>query len=111
MAGVPKYVVNTGIDVATQPGIYASATYTYREKMSITSDALYYTTSYNLLNVKASIRRSLPRHFDLDAFFGVNNITGTQYPFMVFVNQLPDAYLPAPYEANYFGGVNLKYNF
>ena len=26
-------------------------------------------------------------------------------------NQLPDAYLPAPYKANYFGGINFKYNF
>jgi iron complex outermembrane recepter protein len=30
---------------------------------------------------------------------------------MVFLNQLPDAYLPAPNEINYFGGVNLKYTF
>lgn len=111
VAGVPKYVVNAGIDVDTRPGIYANATYTYRDKMPITSDAVYYTTSYNLLNAKAGLRRSLWKHFDLDAFFGVNNIAGIQYPFMVFVNQLPDAYLPAPYEANYFGGVNLKYNF
>jgi iron complex outermembrane receptor protein len=79
--------------------------------MPITSDGLYYTTSYNLLNAKAGIKRALSKHFDIDAFFGVNNITGVQYPLMVFVNQLPDAYLPAPFEANYFGGVNLKYNF
>ncbi|MBC7689291.1 MAG: hypothetical protein H7211_14065, partial [Aquabacterium sp.] len=50
-------------------------------------------------------------HFDIDVFAGVTNITGTQYAYMVFVNQLPDAYLPAPYKANYFGGISFKYNF
>jgi iron complex outermembrane receptor protein len=69
------------------------------------------TTSFNLLNAKLGFRRSLSPHFDVDAFLGVNNITGTQYYYMVFVNQLPDAYLPAPNKANYFGGINLKYNF
>jgi iron complex outermembrane recepter protein len=53
----------------------------------------------------------LSNHFDADLYFGINNITGTQYYYMVFVNQLPDAYLPAPNKANYFGGINLKYNF
>ena len=79
--------------------------------MPITSDNLFYTTSYQLLNAKIGIRRSLSSHFDLDAYFGCNNITGTQFPLMVFVNQLPDAYLPAPLKANYFGGINLNYNF
>ena len=42
---------------------------------------------------------------------GVNNITSVQYYQMVFVNQLPDAYLPAPNNINYYGGVNFKYIF
>ena len=50
-------------------------------------------------------------HFDLDAFFGINNIGGTQYPIMIFVNQIPDAYMPAPKNAVVYGGKNLKYNF
>jgi len=67
-------------------------------------------SSYNLLNAKLGFRRSLSSHFDVDAFFGVNNITGTQYPIMIFVNQLPDAYIPAPPKAVYYGGINLRYN-
>jgi iron complex outermembrane receptor protein len=64
-----------------------------------------------LFNAKLGIRRSLSPHFDVDASFGVNNITGEKYYYMVFVNQLPDAYLPAPKNALYFGMLNLKYNF
>jgi iron complex outermembrane recepter protein len=111
VAGVPKYVANVGFDVTTKPGIYANATYMYRDKVSITSNATEFATSYNLLNAKIGFARSLTNHFDIDAFFGAQNITNTQYPLMVFVNQLPDAYLPAPLYANFYGGINVKYNF
>jgi iron complex outermembrane receptor protein len=111
VAGVAKFVGNLGIDITTKPGLYANMNYLYKDGMPISSDGLNKTTSYSLLNAKLGFQKSWCSHFDTDVFFGVNNITGTQYAYMVFVNQLPDAYLPAPYKANYFGGVNLKYNF
>ena len=66
--------------------------------------------SYTLLNGKLGYRHSLSAHFDLDVYFGATNITNTKYPIMVFVNQIPDAYI-CPRDAQVFGGVNLKYNF
>lgn len=111
VAGVAPVTANLGIDLVTNPGLYFNAIYSYKDGVPITSDGVNKTHSYNLLNAKIGFQRSLFRHLDLDAFFGINNITGTQYYFMVFVNQLPDAYLPAPYKASYFGGLNLKYNF
>ena len=111
VAGVAKFTSNLGIDLATKPGLYGNLTYLYKDGMPITSDGANFATSYALLNTKFGFKRSLSVHCDLDLYFGINNITGTQYPYMVFVNQLPDAYLPAPYKANYFGGINFKYNF
>lgn len=111
VAGVPPITFNAGVDVNTLAGVYANATYSYRDEVFITSDNLHKTKSFSLLNAKLGLRRSLSNHFDMDAFLGVNNITGTQYYYMVFVNQLPDAYLPAPLKTNYFAGINLKYNF
>lgn len=111
VAGVPPVTVNVGFDVFTNPGIYASAYYSYRDAMIFTSDGLNKTKSYNLLNAKFGFRHNVGDHFDIDTYFGVNNITGTQYYFMVFINQLPDAYLPGPKATNCFGGINLKYNF
>jgi iron complex outermembrane receptor protein len=110
VAGVAPYVANVGFDLTTNPGLYANMVYSYKDGMPITSDNLYNASSYNLLNAKLGFRRSIS-HFDVDAYFGANNLTGTKYYFMVFVNQLPDAYLPAPQEINYFGGINVKYNF
>ncbi len=111
VAGVAKVVANFGFDVLTKPGIYANMTYLYKDRLPITSDGLNIAPSYSLLNAKLGIRRSLSAHFDLDLYGGVNNITNTKYPIMIFVNQLPDAYVGGPRFANYYGGLNLKYNF
>jgi iron complex outermembrane receptor protein len=118
--GVPKVMMAWGIDVATRVGIYANFSHLYKDPQNISlerltnnpeSFAVRKATSYNLLNAKIGCRRTLSTHFDFDVFFGINNITGVQYPIMIFVNQLPDAYIPAPPKAVVYGGLNLKYRF
>ena len=111
VAGVPKYTANVGVDVFMRYGLYANVTYNYKDKIAITSLNDFWASSYNLLNAKIGIHRSLGTHFDINAYFGGSNLTNSKYYMMVFVNQLPDAYIPAPRNANLFGGVNLKYNF
>ncbi len=111
VAGVAKIVANLGVDINTKPGIYANISYNYKDKMPLTSFNDFYASSYNLLNGKIGFQRSLNKHFDLDTYFGFTNLTNTKYYIMAFVNQLPDAYIPAPRTASFFGGLNLKYNF
>jgi iron complex outermembrane receptor protein len=111
VAGAPKIMANFGIDVNTKAGVYANFTYNYKDKIPVTALNDIYTTSYSLLNAKIGFRSSLSKHFDLDIYAGGQNLTSTKYFLMVFVNQLPDAYIPAPKKANMFGGINLKYNF
>ena len=111
VAGVPPMVANAGVDVLTRPGIYANVTYSYRDAMFFTSDEMNKTKAYSLLNAKAGYQHTFAKHYGVDVFFGANNLTGTQYPYMVFLNQLPDAYLPAPAEINFYGGLNLRYIF
>ena len=111
VAGIAKYVFNMGVDVNTKPGLYVNTTYMYKDALPITSDGANVATSYNLLNAKIGFNRVLSNHVAIDAFFGTNNITNTKYPMMIFVNQLPDAYIPAPDKANYYGGINFKYTF
>ncbi len=111
VAGVPKYIFNIGADVNTKLGLYANISYNYKDKFPVTSLNDTYTTSFSMLNAKIGYRHSLSSHFDLDAYVGGQNLTNTKYFLMVFVNQLPDAYIPAARNANLFGGINLKYNF
>ncbi|RFC55651.1 TonB-dependent receptor [Brumimicrobium aurantiacum] len=110
VAGVPPVVFNAGVDLETKIGLYGNIYYNYRSSMPYTSDGLNETNAYNLLNAKIGFRRNI-KQFELNVYTGANNITGEQYYNMVFVNQLPDAYIPAPNEINFFGGVNLKYTF
>lgn len=111
VAGVAPWVINLGVDIQAAYGIYASFTYSYKDGMPISSDNLNRATSYNLLNAKLGLRQNFGGRVDLDIYAGVNNIGASQYPYMVFVNQLPDAYLPAPLKAVVYGGINVKYNF
>lgn len=120
--GVPKIMVSWGVDMTMRCGAYFSFTHLYKDPQNISLEktqtyplpevfTLRKAGSYNLLNTKLGYRRSISSHFDLDVYFGVNNITGQQYPIMIFVNQLPDAYIPAPPKAVVYGGVNVRYNF
>ena len=116
VAGVPKITANIGLDIQANHGLYGNITYAHRGDMTVTSNGLvngvpFLTPAYSLLNTKVGLQQTLSSHFDLDVYFGVNNITSTQYPIKIFVNQLPDAFVPGPAKANYFGGVNLKYIF
>lgn len=111
VAAVSKYVINLGADVSFCGGFYGNITYNYRDKMPITSMNDFYTSSYNLLNGKFGMQKELNTHWLLDASIGVNNITNTKYFLMAFANQLPDAYVPAARNANYFGNIQLKYQF
>ena len=111
VAGVSKIIANLGVDIMFKYGFYASGSYNYRDKMPITSLNDLYTTSYNLVNAKIGYQKSLGRHLDLNVYFGSTNLTNQKYYLMVFVNQIPDAYMPAPRNANVFGGLNVKYNF
>ena len=110
VAGVSPVTANLGIDLFTKPGLYANLNYSYKDAMPFTSDGFNKTKAYGLLNAKLGMQYSFS-HFSFDAYVGAVNITGTQYYTMVFLNQLPDAYMPAPNKINYFGGVNLKYTF
>ena len=111
VAGVAPKVFNMGVDLGLAAGFYANATYTYRDGVPITSLNDVYAKSYNLVNAKIGLRRNLGAHFDIDVYAGAGNLTNTKYYLMVFANQLPDAYLPAPRHTNYYGGINLKYIF
>ncbi len=110
VAGVPKVVANGGVDFTFAPGIYGDIVYMFRDGMPYTPDGINRAGAFGLLNAKAGYRHSLGGNFDVDVYFGANNITGVQYYQMVFINQVPDAYLPGPAEINYFGGAMLRYN-
>jgi iron complex outermembrane receptor protein len=111
VAGVAKIVANLGFDLRMAYGFYANFIYNHKDPVLLTLDGANKANGYDIINSKIGFRKSLSSHFDIDVYAGGNNLTGKQYYYMVFVNQLPDAYLPAPKKALLYSGLNLKYNF
>jgi iron complex outermembrane receptor protein len=111
VAGVPKYMINFGVDVLTNVGLYGNMTYNYKDRTPITSMNDFYATSYSLVNGKIGYQNKLSNKINFDVYVGVTNLMGIKYPMMIFANQMPDVYTAAPEKPLVFGGVNLKYNF
>jgi iron complex outermembrane receptor protein len=88
--------------------------------MPLTYDNAHSAKSYSLLSAKVGYRRDLDQHFHLDVFAGGNNLLGSLYYTMVFLNASyvdprggpidPNVYLPGPYKATFYGGANLSYS-
>jgi iron complex outermembrane receptor protein len=78
--------------------------------MSITSDGLNRTHPFGLLNMKIAYLKRF-KGFEMNLYVGANNMTCTQYYTMIFLNQLPDSYIPGPDKINFYGGVGLRYYF
>ncbi|NDC76672.1 MAG: TonB-dependent receptor [Chitinophagia bacterium] len=109
VAAVARNTFNAGLDLVFAGGLYGNLVWNYRDPMPITSLNDNWTRAYHLLNVKLGLMRNAGRHLSFDASIGINNITNTQYFTMVFANQLPDAYVPAPRRANGFIDLVLRY--
>lgn len=111
VAGVARIVANAGLDLSMVYGFYGNFTYNHKDPVNIKLDGSIRADAYDIINAKIGFRQRIASHFDIDVYAGGQNLAGKQYYYMIFVEQLPDAYLPAPKEINYFGGLNLKYNF
>ncbi|NLU93130.1 TonB-dependent receptor [Chitinophaga sp. Ak27] len=115
-SGVPPQLLNAGVDFISKWGVYLNTTWQFVDKMPITYDNRHYADAYTLLQAKLGYRHAIGQHFQLDVFAGGNNLTGSRYYTMVFLNAnfsgaAPNIYLPGPYKATWYGGFNLNYKF
>ena len=113
--GVAPHQLNAGFNLDLKGGFYANITYQYLDQVPVTFDNRHYAPSFSLLDARAGYRSQWGDHWIADIFVGGNNLTGSLYYTMVFLNwergPQPAIYLPGPYESTYFGGVSVKYNF
>lgn len=119
VVGVAPNVVNFGLDAATRVGAYLHATFHHEDAVPISYDNEHKAVAYSLVGAKVGVRRdlgrALGRGLTLDAFVGGDNLTNSLYYTQVFVNHKfvpgqppPNMYLPGPYKATYYGGLNLS---
>ncbi|MGH7669699.1 MAG: TonB-dependent receptor [Gemmatimonadaceae bacterium] len=121
---VPKNSVSAGIDGATNNGFSFNTTYEYVDKVPVTFDNSTFVKGYGLLGARVGYEYKVDRNWLLSIYAGGTNLTNaTSYAFL-FVGPnyaglasgaaggTGDGYIiPAPYTANYYGNVTLKYVF
>ncbi len=119
VSGLALNTLNAGIDIEAGHGFYVNVTDMYSDKMPITLDNTVYADSYNLVNVKAGLRKSFGGRksdvYSFDIFGGINNAYDTRYAQFVVINLVPVAGQPAPKyfspgpPSQLYGGVSLRY--
>ncbi len=121
---VPRNIVNVGLDVGTNRGVYLTGSYQYVDQVPVTFDNSTFVRSYDLLGAKLGYRRQVSEHWMLDAYTGGDNLTGNTYYSFLFIGPniaglaqpadggTGDGYIiPAPYKATFYGNLSLRYTF
>ena len=124
MPRVPENMLAAGIDVATDLGLYLNGTYQYVGKVPVTFDNSASLKSYDLLGVKLGYQKHVNRNWVLDLAAGGENLLGSTYYSFLFVGPNyaglatasdgghGDGYvIPAPYKAEFYGNIGLRYVF
>ena len=116
LTGVPKSVLNAGIDASISKNWYGNLSFTYVNEMPIRDDNSLYSDAYFISSLKIGYNRPLGKHFGLDLSAGVNNLFDEKYASMISINagsfggNAPRYYYPG-LPRNYFGSLKLTYNF
>ncbi len=120
VSGLPKNILNTGLDIEAGGGFYLNLTDMFTDRMPITLDNTVFSDSYNLVNIRTGFRKIFgenksPR-FNIDIYGGTNNVFNTRYAQFVVINLTPvngvapRYFTPGP-KSTLYGGISFRYMF
>lgn len=114
LTGIAPWVVSADLEMETRIGLYAHVHFFYNDKLPLNDLNTDFNSAYSLLNAKIGYKSQLGRHFGIDLFVGINNITNSRYSSFTALNAIGDnggspAYFNPSPERNYYAGVNFKY--
>lgn len=114
LTGVPSKIVNAGIDITTEFGIYGNINFQHVGSQPITDSNSLFSDSYNLTRLKIGYKRSLSKRLKLNIFFGLDNIFDETYASQILINassfggSAPRYFYPGN-PRNYYTGLNINY--
>ncbi|HET7274262.1 MAG TPA: TonB-dependent receptor [Longimicrobiaceae bacterium] len=114
VVGVAPHVFSAGVDAGLRSGVYMNATYHHTDEMPLSYDNEHWAPAYSLLNAKIGFARAIGESLHLNAFVGGHNLQGSLYFTQAFLNHKfdrpnPHVFVPGPYDATFYGGLNLSY--
>ncbi|WP_052752913.1 TonB-dependent receptor [Kordia zhangzhouensis] len=86
LTGVPKSVVNLGVEITSQKGFYGRLDFQAVGKMPANDANTVYNDAYELLSGKIGYQNLLGSKLGYDISFGTNNIFNTKYASQLQVN-------------------------
>ncbi|AXG71665.1 vitamin B12 transporter BtuB [Kordia sp. SMS9] len=113
LTGVPKSVVNLGIEITSQKGFYGRLDFQAVGEMPANDENTFYSDAFELLNGKIGYQNTLGSQFSYDISIGANNIFDTAYASQLQVNAFGNdtsaRYFYPGLPFNMYGGVQLNY--
>ncbi len=122
VARVPTNMLNAGIDIATDIGLYFYGSYQYVGRAPVTFDNSTFVKAYSLLDAKIGYQKLISDHFNLNVFVGGDNLLASTYYTFIFVGPnitgleqakdggTGDGYIiPGPYKATFYSNISLSY--
>lgn len=106
--GVSPHILNLGLNLETNTGIFANLNYNFTDKIPLNDANTIFSNAYNLLNVKAGYRKTLNR-LGLEFFGGINNLLDEEYSLGNDLNPFGGRYFQPAAERNFYGGLRLKF--
>ncbi len=115
LTGVPKSVVNLGIDIVSRKGFYGRLDFQSVGEMPANDENTVYSDAFELLNGKIGYQNTIGQQFSYDISVGANNILDTAYASQLQVNAFGNdtnaRYFYPGLPFNMYGGIQLNYKF
>jgi iron complex outermembrane receptor protein len=113
LTGVPKSVVNLGIEMTSQKGFYGRLDFQAVGNMPANDENTVYSDAFELVNGKIGYQNTIGSQFSYDLSLGANNIFDTKYVSQLQVNAFGNdataRYFYPGLPFNMYGGVQLNY--
>jgi iron complex outermembrane receptor protein len=86
LTGVPSKILNAGIEINTEVGVYGNVNFQHVGSQPITDSNSLFSDSYNLANFKIGYMKGLSKRIKLNVFFGLDNIFDEVYASQILIN-------------------------
>ncbi len=116
LTGTPPHQLNTGVDFASNLGLYGNFNFRYVDAFPMRDDNTIYSDSYEIVNLKLGYGKRFFKKLYVDISMGIRNIFDKKYASMILINagsfggNLPRYYYPG-LPRNYFTSLSIRYIF
>ncbi len=114
LTGVPKNIMNLGIDLISEKKFYANLNFQAVGEIPVNDANTVFNDPYELLNGKIGYQNTIKKHWKCNVYIGANNILDKKHASQLQINAIgfggnaPRYFYPGlPF--NIYGGININY--